>query len=232
MVQAQVRRLWPCQFHSWQLCFAPTLDHCSWVQNSRLKTRFRWDFWSQCLLALNVLLKFPSFYSSLQSFRSLSLSQGFWQDNFKLWCGVFFRPCPRHLGPFLIQRLMVLVPRDCLVFVHLLPSVYSVLSGILSSYVGPPGLILKLSHLGYFPPSIFHLPKFDEIVLSCPPLFFSLFLYPCCFILFNPFTIILIEYEEQAEKIKAGLATGIPSAIFTLFFFFHFPCSFHCETFK
>lgn len=60
-----------CQFHSWQLCFAPTLDHFSWVQNSRLKIRFRWDFWSQCLLALNVLLKFPSYYSSLQSFRSL-----------------------------------------------------------------------------------------------------------------------------------------------------------------
>lgn len=106
------------------------------------------------------------------------------------------------------------------------------LSGILSSYIGPPGLILKLSHLGYFPPSIFHLPKFDEIVLSCPPLLFSLFLYPCCFVLFNPFTIILVEYEEQAEKIKAGLATGTPTAIFTLFFFFHFPCSFHCETFK
>lgn len=27
-----------------------------------------------------------------------SLPQGFWQDNFKLWHGVFFSPCPRHLG--------------------------------------------------------------------------------------------------------------------------------------
>lgn len=41
---------------------------------------------------------------------------------------------------------------------------------------------------------------------------------------FNPFTIILVEFEEQAEM-KAGLATGTPSAKFKLFFF-HFPHSF------
>ena len=63
--------------------------------------------------------------------------------------------------------------------------------------------------------SIFHLPKL-EIVLSCPPLFFPLFLYPCFFILFNTFTIILVVHEEQVEKIKAGLATGTPISVFLL----------------
>ena len=41
--------------------------------------------------------------------------------------------------------------------------------------------------------------------------FFPFFMiHVALLILFNPFTIILVEYEEQAEKIKAGLATGTP----------------------
>lgn len=54
--------------------------------------------------------------------------------------------------------------------------------------------------------------------------FFSLFLYPCCFVLvlFNP-PIIFVELEEQAE-IKAGLGTSTPVCnIQIYYFFFHFP---------
>lgn len=45
-------------------------------------------------------------------------------------------------------------------------------------------------------------------------------------ILFNPFTIILAEYEEQAEKIKAGLATGTPICNIYIVFLLPFPLQF------
>lgn len=54
-------------------------------------------------------------------------------------------------------------------------------------------------------------------------LLFSLFLGPCCFKLFKPFTVTLAKFEEQAE-IKGAQLTVPPSTIFI--FSFHFSSNF------